>query len=110
MVPTPQSSVGVAAKLTLAEQALASLLTAMAAGAFTTGSVLSVTVTLKLLLALLPWMSVTVTSTVLLRTAKLWGEVCTFTSALCSSVPTPQLSVGVAAKITLAEQALASLL
>src|SRR5439155_24588491 len=110
MVSTPQLSVGLAAKVTLAEQAMASLLTAMAAGGLTVGSVLSLTVTLKLLLALLPWMSVTVTSTVWLPTAKTCGEVTTIGSASCRKGCRSQLSVGVAAKLTLAEQALASLL
>src|SRR5436309_14728215 len=106
MLAHPQVSVGVTAQLTLGEHALSSLLTAMAAGAFTTGSVLSVTVTLKLLLALLPWMSVTVDWTGVVQGARVCGEVMPVSPSLKTMVSTPPMSAGVAAKLTRAEQAL----
>ena len=53
MLNTPQLSVGLAAKLTLASHWPASLFTAMFAGAFTTGASWSSTSTLKLALAVL---------------------------------------------------------
>ena len=51
---TPQLSVGLAAKLTLAEQAPASLFTMMLAGQLATGGSLSLTVTVKLQVEELP--------------------------------------------------------
>src|SRR5438876_12009613 len=110
MVSTPQLSVGVAAKLTLAERSEARRVGEVAGGGLTVGSVLSVTVTLKLPLALLPWMSVTVTSTVWLPTAKTCGEVMTVSPSLYSMVSTPQLSVLFAYTPLFRSQALASLL
>src|SRR5436190_24274043 len=83
MVSTAQLSAGVAAKLTLAEQRPASLLTAILAGALTTGASLSVTVTVKLVVAVFPAASVTVAVTVVtpvLNTLPLGGVVVTPTA------------------------------
>src|SRR4029077_2335490 len=91
VLATPQLSVGVAAKVTLALHAPALLLTAMSAGTLTTGFSLSVTVTVKLPLALLPWMSLTLTSTVWLPTGKRCGLVMTVVPSLYTVLATPQL-------------------
>src|SRR5438105_15354637 len=82
----------------------------MLAGSLSDGCSLSVTVTVKVPLALLPWMSVTLTSTVWLPTAKRCGLRSEERRVGKELLATPQLSVGVAAKVTLALQAPVSLL
>src|SRR5260370_995062 len=81
----------------------------MLAGQLMAGGCVSLTVTVKLQLSLLPWISLTVTSTVAVPTGKVCGEVMVVAPILYTVLATPQLSVGVATKATLAEHSLASL-
>src|SRR5881409_959808 len=98
-VAVPQLSVAVAAKVTLLVQVPAEALTLMLAGQVTTGASASLTVTVKLHVALLPWPSSALQFTVVGPRAKLLPLI-----GLQVTVAVPQLSVAVTAKVTLLAQ------
>src|SRR5439155_1038892 len=98
-VAVPQLSVAVTAKVTLLAQVPAEVLTLMLAGQVMTGSSLSLTVTVKLHVALFPWPSLALQVTVVGPRAKLLPL-----AGVQVTVAAPQLSVAVAVKVTLLAQ------
>src|SRR5439155_541174 len=92
-------SVAVAAKVTLLTQVPPEVLTLILAGQVMTGSSLSLTVTVKLHVALLPWPSLALQFTVVGPRAKLLPL-----AGVQVTVAVPQLSAAVTAKVTLLVQ------
>ena len=104
-VAVPQLSVAVMAKVTLLAQDPPEVLTVMLPGHVITGSSVSFTVTVKLLVALLPWPSLALQLTVVGPRAKLLPL-----AGVQVTVAVPQLSVAVTAKVTLLAQELPEVL
>src|SRR5206468_1088010 len=98
-VAVPQLSVAVAAKVTLLVQVPAEALTLMLAGQVIAGASVSLTVTVKLQVALLPWPSSAPQFTVVGPRAKLLPL-----AGVQVTVAVPQLSVAVTTKVTLLAQ------
>src|SRR5207249_7579096 len=98
-VAVPQLSVAVTAKVTLLTQVPPEVLTLILAGQVMTGASLSLTVTVKLQVALLPWPSLALQFTVVGPRAKLLPL-----AGMQVTVAVPQLSVAVTAKVTLLAQ------
>src|SRR5207249_1613493 len=107
---TPQLSLVVGApRLTpLAEHLPESVFTVTVAGPVIAGFSVSLTVTVKLVVAALPAASVALQSTVVVPTGKVCGEVIVVAPTLQTTVGVPQLSVALAEKLTEAEHCPAS--